>query len=107
MFVLDTPKVMGILNVTPDSFYDGGKYAYLDCGWDDQLRLENHQRPTSNALMIVDMSDPANVQEVSRWWVPGQRLGEEEEYKKYRFAGDHTAWTGNHGAMRDAWRFSI
>ena len=24
--VLDSPKVMGILNVTPDSFYDGGKY---------------------------------------------------------------------------------
>lgn len=24
--VLDTPKVMGILNITPDSFYDGGKY---------------------------------------------------------------------------------
>lgn len=24
---LDTPKVMGILNVTPDSFYDGGKYT--------------------------------------------------------------------------------
>lgn len=24
---LDTPKVMGILNVTPDSFFDGGKYA--------------------------------------------------------------------------------
>ena len=23
---LDTPKVMGILNVTPDSFYDGGRY---------------------------------------------------------------------------------
>jgi dihydropteroate synthase len=23
---LDQPKVMGILNVTPDSFYDGGKY---------------------------------------------------------------------------------
>lgn len=23
---LDTPKIMGILNVTPDSFYDGGKY---------------------------------------------------------------------------------
>ena len=22
---LSTPKVMGILNVTPDSFYDGGK----------------------------------------------------------------------------------
>ena len=24
---LDRPKVMGILNLTPDSFYDGGKYA--------------------------------------------------------------------------------
>ena len=23
---LDTPKIMGILNLTPDSFYDGGKY---------------------------------------------------------------------------------
>jgi hypothetical protein len=86
-------------NGTHHNFYDGGKYAYLDCGWTDQLRLENHQRPSSNALMIVDMSDPANVQEVSRWWVPGQKIGEEEEYKKYRFAGDHTAWTGNHGAI--------
>ena len=86
-------------NGTHHNFYDGGKYAYLDCGWDDQLRLENHQRPYSNALMIVDMSDPANVQEVSRWWVPGQKLGEEEEYKKYRFAGDRTSWTGNHGAI--------
>ena len=26
LLVLDTPKVMGILNVTPDSFYDGGWY---------------------------------------------------------------------------------
>ena len=24
---LSTPKVMGILNITPDSFYDGGKYT--------------------------------------------------------------------------------
>jgi hypothetical protein len=86
-------------NGTHHNFYDGGQYAYLDCGWDDQLRLENHQRPFSNALMIVDMSDPANVKEVSRWWVPGQRLGEEAEYKKYRFAGDHTSWTSNHGAI--------
>ena len=86
-------------NGTHHNFYDGGQYAYLDCGWDDQLRLENLERPYSNGLMIVDMSDPANVKEVSKWWVPGQRLGEEEEYKKYRFAGDHTSWTGNHGAI--------
>lgn len=26
---LTTPKVMGVLNVTPDSFYDGGRYQHL------------------------------------------------------------------------------
>jgi hypothetical protein len=86
-------------NGTHHNFYDGGQYAFLDCGWDDQLRLENHQRPFGNGLMIVDMTDPANVKEVSRWWVPGQLLGEEEQYRKYRFAGDHTSWTSNHGAI--------
>lgn len=85
-------------NGTHDNFYDGGQYAYLDCGWDDQLRMEATWRPTSNALMIVDVSDPSHTKEVSRWWVPGQRLGEEEEYKKYWFANDHGACTSNHGA---------
>ena len=27
---LSAPVVMGILNVTPDSFYDGGKYQEID-----------------------------------------------------------------------------
>lgn len=27
---LSSPKVMGILNITPDSFFDGGKYADVD-----------------------------------------------------------------------------
>ena len=27
---LDTPKIMGILNVTPDSFSDGGRWNTLD-----------------------------------------------------------------------------
>lgn len=26
---LSEPKIMGILNITPDSFYDGGKYSHL------------------------------------------------------------------------------
>lgn len=85
-------------NGTHMNFYDGGKYAYLDCGWDDQLRMENPQRPFSNGLMIVDMSDPARVKEVSRWWVPGQLLSEEDEYKKWVFAGDRSSWTSAHGA---------
>ncbi len=97
------PKLMSEFNTgstgrgTHANFWDGGKYAYLDCGWDDQLRLESTERPFSNALMIVDMSDPAKIQEVSRWWVPGQRFGEEEEYKKFTFANDHSSWTSNHG----------
>src|SRR5262249_56062726 len=80
------------------NFYDGGKYAFLDCGWDNQLRQESSERPYSNALMIVDMTDPTNIKEVSRWWAPGQRLDEEERYKQYPFAGDRSSWTGNHGA---------
>jgi hypothetical protein len=86
-------------NGTHHNFYDGGQYAFLDCGWDDQLRMENHQRPFSNGIMIVDVSDPSNVKQVSKWWVPGQRLGEEAEYKKYIFAGDQASWTGNHGSI--------
>jgi dihydropteroate synthase len=30
LYDLSTPKVMGILNVTPDSFHDGGKYNAVD-----------------------------------------------------------------------------
>ena len=29
LYDLSSPKIMGILNVTPDSFYDGGKYKSL------------------------------------------------------------------------------
>jgi len=83
---------------THHNYYDGGRYAYLDAGFSDQFRMENPQRPHGNGLMIVDMSDPENVTEVARWHVPGQLLGEEDEYKKYWFAGDHAAWTASHGA---------
>ena len=26
LIFLDSPKIMGVLNITPDSFYDGGRY---------------------------------------------------------------------------------
>ncbi len=77
-------------------FYDGGQYAYLACSWDDQLRMESTERVYSFALMIVDMTDPTDVKEVSRWWVPGQRLEEEEFYREtYPFADDQCSWTCN------------
>jgi hypothetical protein len=79
------------------NFYDGGRYAYLEAGFTDQLRFENSGRASSNALMIVDLSDPENVSEVSRWHFPGQLIGEEAEYTKYWWAGSKAAWSGSHG----------
>ncbi len=81
------------------NFYDGGKYAYLEASWDESLRCEHPGRIFSHGLMIVDLTDPASVKEVAKWWVPGQKFGEEEAYKKYPFAGDRMSWTSNHGAM--------
>ena len=80
------------------NFYDGGKYAYLAAGWDDQFFFENTQRVYGSGMMVVDLTDPANVKEVSRFWIPGQRKGEEAEYYKYPFAGDGAAWNGTHCA---------
>jgi hypothetical protein len=80
------------------NFYDGGQYGFLDAGWTEDLYMEASSRPWSNALMIVDMSDPANIKEISRWWAPGQMRDELDEYKKWIFAGDHSSWSSAHGA---------
>ncbi len=86
-------------NGTHANFWDGGRYAYLDCSFDDKLRMHIGARPNGQALMIVDVSDPAKIKEVARWWVPGMRPGEEEEWKKWPFAGQEGSWTSNHGGM--------
>ncbi|MCC7249422.1 MAG: dihydropteroate synthase, partial [Lysobacter sp.] len=36
---LDRPRVMGIVNVTPDSFSDGGEHATVDAAVAHGLRL--------------------------------------------------------------------
>lgn len=46
---LSTPQVMGILNVTPDSFSDGGKFADLENA------LEQVQRMISDGATIIDI----------------------------------------------------
>lgn len=46
---LSTPKVMGILNLTPDSFYDGGKYK------DEHSILKQVERMLSNGATFIDM----------------------------------------------------
>jgi hypothetical protein len=81
-------------------YYDGGKYAYLECAPDETFtNLECSERMWAYGIMVVDLSDPARVQEVSRWWVPGMRKGEEEAYRKWPFAGDQSSWTMFHGPL--------
>ena len=46
---LSTPKVMGILNVTPDSFYDGGKHN------DEAAILNQAERMLSEGATFIDV----------------------------------------------------
>lgn len=46
---LDTPKIMGILNLTPDSFSDGGKFN------DEKLALEHTEKLLKDGAEIIDI----------------------------------------------------
>lgn len=46
---LSSPKVMGILNVTPDSFYDGGQYK------DEQSILNQVERMLNQGATFIDV----------------------------------------------------
>ncbi|MUH34868.1 dihydropteroate synthase [Zobellia amurskyensis] len=66
---LSTPKVMGILNCTPDSFYDGGKY------------INDHSILTQTEKMLKDGATFIDVGGYSSR--PGaQHVTEEEEIKR-------------------------
>lgn len=66
---LSTPKVMGILNLTPDSFFDGGKYQ------DQTASLKQVERMLNEGATFIDVgaySSRPNAEHVS----------EEEELKR-------------------------
>jgi dihydropteroate synthase len=46
---LDRPRVMGVLNVTPDSFFDGGRYA------DRHRALDQAHRMLDDGAAIIDI----------------------------------------------------
>jgi hypothetical protein len=48
-----------------------GRYAYLSATMDGYI---------GNIVVILDLKDPANPSEVSRWWIPGQWKAGGEEY---------------------------
>ncbi len=49
---LSRPVIMGILNLTPDSFYDGGKWAALDSALRHTERMLR-EGPTQQLLALV------------------------------------------------------
>ena len=46
---LTTPKLMGILNITPDSFYDGGKYT------DPESYIQRVDKMIEEGVSIIDI----------------------------------------------------
>ena len=86
-------------NGTHRNYYDGGRYAYLDTAPDDTfIHMENPDVYYTNCVQIIDVEDPANPKFVANWWVPGQRVGEEEDYSKWREYHDRKSFTALHGA---------
>lgn len=69
---LSEPKVMGILNVTPDSFFDGGRYV------NPHAALEHARKMVTDGAAIIDVggestrpgSDPVDTVEEIRRVVP-------------------------------------
>ncbi|MDG1714154.1 dihydropteroate synthase [Lacinutrix sp.] len=60
---LSTPKVMGVLNVTPDSFYDGGFYK------DESKIINQVQKMLDDGATFIDVgaySSKPNADEVSQ-----------------------------------------
>jgi hypothetical protein len=62
--------------------------------------MESPVRYYTNGIQIIDVEDPSNPKLVANWWVPGQRKGEEDEYRKWPEHGDKTSFTSLHGVSR-------
>jgi hypothetical protein len=58
--------------------YPGGKYTYLSAA------MPGYK---SNILVILDISDPKNPKEAGRWWMPGQKDGEQPPLQNVGFHG--------------------
>lgn len=75
--------------------YWGGKYLFVSGAPDDTFANQEYANFLYNeAQMAFDLSDPYNPKRLATWWVPGSRLGEEEEYRKNPRVGKKTAWMG-------------
>jgi dihydropteroate synthase len=62
LFLFDRPKVMGIINVTPDSFFDGGQYTKIDSAL---KQAETHLAEGADFLDIGGFSSRPGADDVS------------------------------------------
>ncbi len=62
------------------------RYAYISTEMDGFI---------GNILVIYDLRDPKKLQEVSRWWLPGQHIA----------AGEKPGWSGRRHRLHHALRF--
>ena len=67
---LDRPQVMGIVNVTPDSFSDGGQHFSVDAAVEHALALVEHKGDLA-ACNVVGLATPP-------WFVPDTTTLEEQ-----------------------------
>lgn len=63
----DTPKIMGILNLTPDSFYDGGSYK------SDKQALSQVEKMLKEGATFIDIGGQS-TRPTSTWLEPGEEL---------------------------------
>lgn len=76
ILTFDVPKIMGVLNITPDSFYDGGRYPTPELALDQAIRL------VAEGAAIIDVggessrpgSQPVSVAEEIKRVIPVIRL---------------------------------
>lgn len=66
---LSTPKVMGILNVTPDSFYDGGKYD------SDKELLQQTEKMLHEGATFIDVGAYSSRPRA-------EHISEDQEFKR-------------------------
>ena len=77
---LSSPKVMGILNITPDSFYDGGKYK------DEKSIILQVEKMLNEGATFIDVGAYSSR--------PGaEHVNEEEEFESF-FLGNAAFMTG-------------
>ena len=97
---LDPERELQTGSGSAHNFYSGGKFAYLDAAFDNSfVHMESPIRHYTNGVQTLDVSDPARPKFVSNWWVPGQRLGEEESYRQWRSYGDRKSFTCKNGGF--------